>query len=248
MAAKKPTKLYIYGKHSVAEALKHAPRSVRSLYLEEPGDKTLYELAHKAGIQVVPLDLRRVTSMIEGSAAHQGAVALIGATELMQDADRFMESYKPEEGSVLVFLSEVQDPHNVGAIIRSAAAFGAAAVLVPVHKQSPITASVIRASAGMAFQVPLVGVPNPQQTIAALKKKGVRVLGLAADGKVALEQEPFVVPTMLVLGNEAEGVAPYARALCDAMLSIDIEPKAESLNVAASAAVALYAARLKRQA
>ncbi|MBP7770844.1 MAG: 23S rRNA (guanosine(2251)-2'-O)-methyltransferase RlmB [Candidatus Pacebacteria bacterium] len=248
MAAKKPTKLYIYGKHSVAEALRHAPRAVRALYLEEPGDKTLYELAVKAGIKPVPLDLRRVTSMVEGTAAHQGAVALIGATELLQDAGRFMESYAPKEGSILVFLSEVQDPHNVGAIIRSAAAFGAAAVLWPTHKQSPITAAVIRASAGMAFQIPLVGVPNPQQTIAALKKKGVRVLGLAADGKVVLEQEPFEAPTMLVLGNEAQGIAPYARALCDDMLSIDIEPKAESLNVAASAAVALYAARLRRRA
>lgn len=248
MATKKPTKLYIYGKHSVVEALRHAPRAVRALYLEEPGDKTLYELAVKAGIKPVPLDLRRVTSMVEGTVAHQGAVALIGATELLQDADRFVESYKPQEGSVLVFLSEVQDPHNVGAIIRSAAAFGATAVLWPTHKQSPISAAVIRSSAGMAFQVPLVGVPNPQQTIAALKKKGVRVLGLAADGKVRLEQEPFEAPTMLVLGNEAQGVAPYARALCDAMIAIDIEPKAESLNVAASAAVALYAARRQRKA
>jgi 23S rRNA (guanosine2251-2'-O)-methyltransferase len=246
MAAKKPAKLYIYGKHSVAEALRHAPRAVRSLYLAEPGDKALYELAKNAGIAVTPLDLRRATSMTDGSEAHQGAVALIGATELLLDGERFAESFKPLPGSVLVFLSEVQDPHNVGAIIRSAAAFGAAAVLLPMHKQSPITAAVIRASAGMAFQVPLVGVANPQQTIAALKKKGVRVLGLAADGAVRLEQEPFAEPTMLVLGNEAEGVAPYARALCDAMLSIDIEPKAESLNVAASAAVALYAARLRR--
>lgn len=248
MAAKKPAKLYIYGKHSVAEALRHAPRAVRALYLEEPGDKTLYELASKAGIKVTPLDMRRVTSMVEGSAAHQGAVALVGATELLQDAERFVESFKSKEGSVLVFLSEVQDPHNVGAIIRSAAAFGASAVLLPVHKQSPITAAVIRSSAGMAFQVPLVGVPNPQQTIAALKKKGVRVLGLAAEGKVKLEEESFEVPTMLVLGNEAEGVAPYARALCDDMLSINIEPKAESLNVAASAAVALYTARMRRGA
>lgn len=246
MAVKKPAKLYIHGKHSVAEALRHAPRSIRALYLEEPGDKTLYELANKAGIKVLPLDLRRVSSMVEGTAAHQGAVALVGAAELLQDAERFVESFVPLPGGLLVFLSEVQDPHNLGAIIRSCAAFGAAAVLLPTHKQSPITAAVIRASAGMAFQVPLVGTPNPQQTIAALKKKGVRVLGLAADGALPLKDEPFAGCSMLVVGNEAEGVAPYARALCDEMLSIDIEPKAESLNVAASAAVALYAARLRR--
>lgn len=246
MAAKKPSRLYIYGRHSVAEAIQHAPKAIRALYLEAPGDKTLYELAHKAGIKVAELDMRRVSSMVEGGAAHQGAVALIGATELLKDAEAFVDSYKPRQGSVLVFLSEIQDPHNVGAIIRSAAAFGTTAVLMPVHKQSPITSAVIRASAGMAFQIPLVGVPNPQQTIAGLKKKGVRILGLAADGKVRLEEESFNTPTMLVFGNEAEGIAPYARALCDDMLSIDIEPRAESLNVAASAAVALYAARARR--
>lgn len=246
MAAKKPAKLYIYGKHSVAEALRHAPRAIRALYLEEPGDKTLYALAKDAGISVTALDMRRVTSMVEGNVAHQGAVALVGAAELLRDAEQFIESYKPQKGSVVVFLSEVQDPHNVGAIIRSAAAFGAQAVLLPTHKAAPITASVIRASAGMAFQIPLVGVPNPQQTIATLKKKGVRVLGLAADGAVKLNDEPFEEPTMLVFGNEAEGIAPYAKALCDSMLSIDIEPRAESLNVAASAAVALYAARSRK--
>lgn len=246
MAAKKPAKLYIYGKHSVAEALRHVPRAIRALYLEEPGDKTLYTLAANAGIKVTPLDVRRVSSMVEGSAPHQGAVALVGGAELLVDAEKFVESYLPQKGSTLVFLSEVQDPHNVGAIIRSAAAFGAAAVLLPVHKQAPITASVIRASAGMAFQIPLVGVANPQQTIAALKKKGVKVFGLAADGAIKLGEEQFDAPTMLIFGNEAEGIAPYARALCDSMLSIDIEDRAESLNVAASAAVALYAARLRR--
>src|SRR3989344_2136007 len=102
MAAKKPTKLYIYGKHAVAEALKHAPRAVRSLYLEEPGDKALYELARVAGINVTPLDLRRVTSMVEGTVPHQGAVALIGATELLQGVERFVESYNPQKGSILV--------------------------------------------------------------------------------------------------------------------------------------------------
>lgn len=245
MAAKKPVKLYVYGKHSVEEALRHAPQAVRALYLES-GEKMLAQLAHKMGVEVHPLDSRKVTSMVEGAVPHQGAIALVGAAELLHDADRFVELYEPAQGTVLVFLSEVQDPHNVGAIIRSAAAFGADAVLLPTHKQAPITAAVVRASAGMAFQIPLVGVANPQQTIAALKKKGVRVLGLAADGATTLEEEVFHTPTMLIFGNEAEGIAPYARSLCDSMLSIDIEPEAESLNVAASAAVALYQARQRR--
>ncbi|MEK7068306.1 MAG: TrmH family RNA methyltransferase, partial [Patescibacteria group bacterium] len=88
---------------------------------------------------------------------------------------------------------------------------------------------------------------NPQQTIARLKKMGVRVYGLAAEGSVPLEGESFAGPSLLVVGNEAEGIAPYAKALCDTTLSIHIDPKVESLNVAASAAIALYAWRRTRQ-
>ena len=244
---KQPRRLYIYGTHAVAEALRHAPPIVRKLFLAPPGDKTLRALARAAGIPTEPLDPRKVTSMVEGNAPHQGAVALIAQEALVRSAEEFLASFVPTADTVLVFLSEVQDPHNVGAIIRSAAALGAAAVLVPTHKQSPITAAVVKTSAGAVFAVPLVAVDNPQQTIARLKKMGVRVYGLAAEGSVPLEGESFAGPSLLVVGNEAEGIAPYAKALCDTTLSIHIDPKVESLNVAASAAIALYAWRRTRQ-
>jgi len=235
-------KLFIYGKHAVAEALTHAPHVVRKVYLESKmDDQHLGRLIATAKVPTERLDPRQVTSMVERNAPHQGVVALVSLGGLTTPAEQFLDSFVPQRGTLLVYLSEVQDPHNVGAIIRSAAAFGAAAVLLPTHKQSPITGAVIKASAGMAFQLPLVATDNPQQTLAKLKNKGMRVYGLAAQGATPIGEEPFDAPTLLVLGNEATGVAPAARALCDTMLAIPIAPQAESLNVAASAAVALYA-------
>lgn len=239
-------KIYIYGKHAVAEALRYAPQVVRKVHLAPAmDDKTLRDLIRSTGVATEPLDKNKVSSMVEGGAPHQGVVALISLGSVMVSAEQFFDTFLPTPNTLLVLLSEVQDPHNVGAVIRSAVAFGASAVLIPTHKQSPITGSVVKASAGMAFRVPIVAVENMQQTIAGLKKKGVAVLGLSAEGTHSVQHEAFAQATLLVLGNEAQGLAPAARALCERMLSIPIDPKAESLNVAASAAVALYAWSLK---
>ena len=107
--------------------------------------------------------------------------------------------------------------------------------------------SVVKASAGTAFQIPLVSTENMQQTIANIKKLGFQAVGLAADGAQPISGEAFAGPTLLIVGNEAQGVAPAARALCDKMLSIPMRGGAESLNVAASAAVALYAWSTRQQ-
>lgn len=235
-------KIFIYGKHAVKEALLHAPQVLRKIFLSsQMDDKELRQLIQRSGIPIEKLDLAKVHSMVEHNAPHQGVVAFVALGELVTPAEKFFDTFAPTKDTLLVFLSEIQDPHNVGAIIRSAAAFGASAVLLPTYKQSPITGAVIKASAGMAFQLPLVSVDNTQQTIAKFKKMGVRVYGLAANSGTQISDEPFAGPSILVLGNEATGVGPAARALCDRMLSIPIVPEAESLNVAASAAVALYA-------
>ncbi len=235
------SKIYIYGKHAVGEALAHAPHIVRKLFLApQMEDKALRQLINRSGIPAEKLDPRKVTSQVEGGAPHQGVVALVSLPGLLVPFENFIDEYPVTPDTLLVLLSEVQDPHNVGAVIRSAAAFGAAAVLMPTHKQSPVTGAAIKASAGMAFRIPLIALPNMQQAIAQLKKKGVRVHGLASEGSRSIADEPFDAPTLLVMGNEAEGLAPAARALCDQMLSIPIDKRCESLNVAASAAVALY--------
>lgn len=231
-------KIYIYGRHALEEILTNAPRAVRKIYFaREMRDQKLRELANRSGLPIEPLDERKVTSWVEGNAPHQGAVALVSLSDLLMP----YEKWDPTSAKALVLLNEVQDPHNVGAIIRSAAAFGASAVLMPEGNQSPITGAVIKASAGMAFSLPLVQVKNIPGAVSELKKKGFRAYGLAGEGKNPLAQEPFDVPALFILGNESKGLPQKTAQICDRILSIPIEAKAESLNVAAAAAITLYA-------
>ncbi|HVV38949.1 MAG TPA: 23S rRNA (guanosine(2251)-2'-O)-methyltransferase RlmB [Candidatus Paceibacterota bacterium] len=235
-------KIYIYGKHAVEEALRHVPHIVRKIYISpRMEDSKLRTLINRSGVAADTLDERKVSSQVEGGASHQGIIALISLSSLVIPFEKFLDTFVPTPDTAILFLSEVQDPHNVGAAIRSAAAFGAAAVLMPTHKQSPITGAVVKSSAGMALRIPLVSVENTQQAIASLKKRGMRVYGLAGEAKRSIHDEAFAEPALFILGNEGSGIAPSAKALCDEMLSIPMSPRAESLNVAASGAVALFA-------
>lgn len=238
----KQSKIYIYGKHAVEEALLHAPHVLRKIHLSaRMEDRKLRDLIRASGVPTEPLDERKATSQAEGGAPHQGVIALVSLGAFTVPFETFAQNVSITPDTAFLFLSEVQDPHNVGSAIRSAAAFGAAAVLIPTRNQSPITGAVVKASAGMAFRIPLVTVDNIQQAIAALKKKGVKVYGLAGEASRHIDAEEFAEPALFVLGNEAEGIPSSARALCDAMLAVPISGRAESLNVATSGAVALYA-------
>ena len=235
-------KIYIYGKHAVGEALRYKPHIVRTLYLaHKEGDEGLRRLAERAGVKVERLDPRKATSQVERNAPHQGAIALVSLSGLVVPFEQFFDKFSPDADTALVLLSDVQDPHNVGAVVRSAAALGAAAVLLPARAQSPLTGAAVKASAGAALRLPLVSVGNLQQALAHLKKKGVRIYGLRGGSGVSAGEEPFDAPALFVLGNEARGIEPAAAALCDTMLSVPIHPRAESLNVAAAAAAVLFA-------
>jgi 23S rRNA (guanosine2251-2'-O)-methyltransferase len=239
---KKTPKVFIYGKHAVEEALLHAPHALRKILLSSNmQDRKLRDLVKRSGLPVEALNERQATSQAEGNAPHQGIIALVSLNAMTLQFEKFMDAFAPAADTSVLFLAGVQDPHNVGNIIRSAAAFGVSAVIMPTHSQSPITGAVIKASAGMAFRVPLVTTDNAQQALALLKKKGMRVHGLAGEAGKAVDDEPFAEPAVLVLGNESEGIPASARALCDQMLSIPLHSRAESLNVATAAAVALYA-------
>ncbi len=175
-------------------------------------------------------------------------IAQISLHRLVQRFEDFVDKFEPKAGDILVLLSGIEDPHNVGAIIRSAAAFGATAILLPTHSQAPITDTVFKVSAGMAFRVPLVVIDNLQQALGALKKKGVKIYGLEARGKGVVSELQGGEARLFIFGNEGEGINKSARVLCDEMLSIPMDPRCESLNVAAAAAITLFAARLPAQA
>jgi 23S rRNA (guanosine2251-2'-O)-methyltransferase len=257
-------KIYIYGKHALAEALANMPGVVRKVFLsteakmgmrEDPEGRVLLKNAEQANIPVETLRApREADRMVGGDTAHQGVVAIIDPAKMMQEFRDFVAQFESAEWfrsprapqTMLVLLDELTDPHNVGAIIRSAAAFGAAGVLIPAHNQAPITGAVVKASAGMAFRIPLVSIGNVNQAVDALAKLGFRSYGLAmdgardlsggADGKSAFDD----APALIIVGNEGKGIRQKTLERCDVTLRIPMDARAESLNASVSAAVVMY--------
>lgn len=237
----KANKVYIAGKHAAKEALTFAPHAVKRVYVARGfQDSEINKLIASNGLEKEPLSEGEARADIKSGASSQGIVVQISLADMVMPFEKFLDSLVISPKTALVLLSGIQDPHNVGAIIRSSAAFGATAVLLPAAKQSPVTAAVIKTSAGMAFQLPLVSIISVPAVVPMLKKRGFKVYALAA-GKQNISEAAFSSPTAFVLGNEGQGIDKAVRALCDETLSIPMHPKAESLNVAASAAVALHA-------
>jgi 23S rRNA (guanosine2251-2'-O)-methyltransferase len=234
-------KIYIYGKHALAEALAHAPQVVRKVFLsaEAGRDEELRTLLVKAGVPVAELKGREVRTVGEG-AAHQGVIAIADPGALLRDFKEFIRALRPDAETMLVLLDELTDPHNVGAIIRSAAAFGAAGVLIPEHRQAPVTGAVVKASAGMVFRIPLIAVGNVNYAVDALKEAGFETYALAMDGAADISETPFDAPALIVVGNEGRGIREKTRERCDVTLRIPMDPRCESLNASVSAAIVLY--------
>jgi len=250
MQAMKPIKddkVYLYGKHALREALLAKPQSVQKVFLDAnaEGDKELTSLlaSHKIAWSAMKGETRSVAS----DAVHQGVIAVINTEKLYTAFDevlKLLNEYNPSTSSgqapCFVLLDELHDPHNVGAIIRSAAAFGAHAILMPEHNQSPITGTVIKTSAGMVFRIPIVKIGNVNQTVRLLKDKHMWSYGLVMDGDTTLKQAEFDSATLIIVGNESDGIREKTLELCDIKLTIPMHPNCESLNASVAASVVLY--------
>ncbi|MDD5152502.1 MAG: 23S rRNA (guanosine(2251)-2'-O)-methyltransferase RlmB [Candidatus Pacebacteria bacterium] len=241
-------KIYIYGKKVLLEALSYAPKSIKKVFIEkEVNDDSLRDMLQAKGIPTFTLGMNEVLPGMDKLAVHQGVIGQMSVENLVIPYRDFIETLNVNGDTVLVILGELQDPQNVGAIIRSSAAFGVAGVLVPEHNQAPVTGAVIKASAGMAFRVPLVSIGNVNTTARDLKELGFWIYGLAGEAKETVTEQKFDTPTAFILGNEEKGLREKTRAVCDILVSIPINPQCESLNVAASSAVALYAWSTKHE-
>jgi len=231
---------YIFGKHAVSEALSKRPDVVKQVFLDlNFSDAKLIRQIETAKIAAKPLNLKNPPRGISANAAHQGIVAAIVPHKLMLDYKDFIGKLSINDHTALLILGEVQDPHNVGAVIRSAAAFGLAAVLIPPHNQAPVTGTVIKVSAGMAFRIPLVAISNVNSVARDLQKRGFWIYGLEGDGTVKSTTEKFSKPSAFILGNEGSGLREKTKELCDDLISIPIHPRCESLNAAAATAIVL---------
>lgn len=231
---------FIYGKHAVAEMLEARPDVVVEIHASnEFSSESILDLAEKHNIPLKALNLKNPPRGISSKASHQGIVAGILAHKLTVDYKDFKSSLTVDEHTSLLVLGEVQDPHNVGAVIRSAAAFGVKGVLIPPHNQAPITGAVVKVSAGMAFKIPIVTISNVNSTLRDLQQDGFWVYGLDGNGTTSTVSEKFTKPTVFVLGNEGSGLREKTKETCDDIISIPIHPQCESLNAAAATAIVL---------
>ncbi|MCX6786781.1 MAG: 23S rRNA (guanosine(2251)-2'-O)-methyltransferase RlmB, partial [Candidatus Kaiserbacteria bacterium] len=239
-------KIYIYGKHALIEALRNTPKVIRKVFLARDmrltgqGDTELRILLKKHNIPTAELATGKGKEMVGRDAVHQGVIATMDPSALLVSLDDFLAKLDMKKNPAIVIFGEIQDPHNVGAIIRSAAAFGFSGILIPEHHQAPVTGTVVKSSAGMTFSIPLVSIGNVNHTLEVLKKKGFWIYGLAMHGKTTLGTDVFDAPSAFVIGNEGAGIRDKTLDACDVILSIQIHSRTESLNAASSAAVVFY--------
>ncbi len=235
-------KTYIYGRHALVEALQNSPKSLKKIFLmPQFADAELMQLIKQAGVPVANIADGKNPHGADSSKVRQGIIGLIAPEGMLKNFKDFVEGLKPTPDTCLVLLDELQDPHNFGAIIRSAAALGVSGILVPEHNQVQITSAVVKVSAGMAFRMPLISVPNVNSALRDLKKAGFWIYGMDGTATHSLSEEKFDAPAVFVMGNEGTGIRQKTLELCDILLAIPMHPRTESMNVAASAAVTLYA-------
>lgn len=231
---------YIFGKHAVREVLREWPDVVVEVHVAADfSDESILALVEAKKVQLKILNQKNPPRGVSSNAPHQGVVAGIFAHRLTVPYKEFKQTLTITPDTALLVLGEVQDPHNVGAVIRSAAAFGLKGVLIPPHNQAPITGTVVKVSVGMAFRIPLVTISNVNATLRDLKESGFWIYGLEGNGTVSTVTEKYPKPSVFVLGNEGSGLREKTKETCDDLISIPIHPQCESLNAAAATAIVL---------
>ena len=232
----------IEGRNAVIEALR-AGRAIDKIFIAKGDvDKTLGHIASKAreqGVVVVEADRRKLDFMSR-TKAHQGVIALVALQEYCEIKDILAVAQERNEVPFVIVCDEISDPHNLGAIIRSAECVGAHGVVIPKRRSAGLTAIVGKASAGAAEYMAIARVANISAAIKELKEAGLWVYGTAADGASGLWTTDLTGPIALVIGSEGDGMSRLVRESCDFVLSLPMKGKLNSLNASAAAAVTMY--------
>lgn len=239
---------YIGGFHAVLAALEDAARKPFEILLADSRNderaRRVRALAQTLSIPVRTVGRSDLDLKVPGL-RHQGVLALLPETEL---AGEQVLDAPPEQNRLFLALDGVQDPHNLGACLRTAEAAGASAVIIPKDRAASLTAVARKAAAGAAERMPVVAVTNLSRTLERLKERGYWCTGLAGQGSDTLYDVDLTGPLVLVLGAEGEGLRRLTRETCDRVVRIPMLGKAESLNVSAAAAVCLFEAYRQRHA
>ena len=240
----------VYGVNPVRELLRAGGEGLAELWLAEGAERPrafseLERLARERGAKVRTAPRPRL-DRLAGGAAHQGVVAVVADYRYRDVEDLLAAARERDEQPLLVVLDGVEDPQNLGAVVRSAHALGAHGVILPRDRAAGVTPAAAKASAGAVEHCPVARVANLSRTLELLKEAGVWSVAAVPDGDRALREVDLAGATALVVGGEGEGVRPLVRRTCDFTARIPMAGRLGSLNASAAAAIALYEAARQR--
>ena len=243
-----PAEDMIEGRNAVTEAIRSG-RTINKVFLAD-GDTDralgrLAAMAKEAGAVVVRIDRRKLNEMSQ-TGAHQGIMASVAVHDYATIDDILAAAEAKGEAPLIVLCDELSDPHNLGAILRTAECAGAHGVIIPKRRSVGLTAVVGKASAGAVEYMPVARVANLTAAIRELKQRGVWIFGTAADGAVPLYSADLKGPAAIVIGNEGVGMSRIVADSCDFKVSIPMKGSISSLNASAAAAILLYEAVRQR--
>ena len=236
------------GRNALTEALRSG-RTIDKVFIASGDtDKALQRLAaqaKEAGAEIMPVD-RRKLDMMSTTHSQQGVIALVAARDYATIDEILEEAANRGQAPLIVICDELSDPHNLGAILRSAECAGAHGVIIPKRRSVGLTATVAKASAGAVEYMKVARVTNLNAAMEELKQKGVWIFGTAAEGSVPMYQADLTGPTAIVIGSEGDGMSRLVRENCDVTVHIPMSGKINSLNASAASTVLLYEAVRQR--
>ncbi len=235
--------MLIYGIHTIEAFLKRRPEQVKALFLVHKNGPRLQAIETVAKAEKITIQniSEKTLGQKLGQVNHQGVVAEISMPEILEA--EFYAGLENENPSLVLILDGVQDPHNLGACIRNADAFGAAAILIPKDNSCPVNETVHRVASGASANVPVIAVSNLSRSIQQLQKLNFWVYGFDDEAKTSLYQAQFSQRAALVLGSEGQGIRKLVKENCDFLLNIPMQGIVSSLNVSSATAVCLAEAR-----
>lgn len=240
----------VYGMNPVRELLRAGAEGLTELWLVEGGERPrafadLERIARDHGAKVRAAPRPRL-DRLAGVTQHQGIVAVVADYRYREVDDILAVAREAGKPPLLVLLDGVEDPHNLGAVVRSAHALGAHGVVIPRDRAASVTPSAAKASAGAVEHMAIARVTNLVRTIEELKEAGIWTVAAVPDGEKDLASVDLRGPTALVIGGEGQGVRPLVRKSCDHAARIPMAGRVGSLNASAAAAIALYEAARQR--
>ncbi|WP_353057492.1 23S rRNA (guanosine(2251)-2'-O)-methyltransferase RlmB [Neobacillus niacini] len=232
---------YIIGKNPVMEALR-SERDINKILIAESSQRgqmqQLIQLAKEAHVIVQFVPKKKIDQISDEN--HQGVLAYVAAYQYAEMDDLFAAAEKKNEAPFFLLLDEIEDPHNLGSIMRSADAVGAHGIIIPKRRAVGLTATVAKASTGAIEHIPVVRVTNMARTIDELKERGVWIAGTDASGKQDYRQLDGIMPLGLVIGSEGKGMGRLVRDKCDFLINLPMAGKVTSLNASVAAALLMY--------